>query len=126
MAAVIDKSYMFAGFTLDLPRGCLRCADRDIELRPKSFAVLRYLIENPGRVVSRDEFMDAIWRDTIVTDESLTHCVGDVRSALGDGDQRIIKTVPRRGYVLLAPVTELTATLRSNGRRAPAIVEPGR
>lgn len=109
MATIIEKSYRFAGFTLDLRRGCLRHGDRDIELRPKSFDVLRYLVANAGRVIGRDELMDAIWRDVVVTDESLTHCVSDIRAALGDRDQRIVKTVLRRGYIFRAEVTELAA-----------------
>ena len=97
MRVVEERSFSFAGFTLDLRRGSLRRDEREIELRPKSFAVLRYFVENAGRLMPRDELMDAIWRDVVVTDESLTHCVSDIRSALGDGDQRIIKTVLRRG-----------------------------
>src|SRR4029077_1300307 len=95
-----EKSYGFAGYTLDQRRGCLRAGDREIELRPKSFALLRYLVENAGRLVPKDELVNAIWPSVVVTDESLTRCVSDVRLALNDGGQRIIKTVPRRGYLL--------------------------
>jgi DNA-binding response OmpR family regulator len=54
-------SLCFEGFTLDLGRGCLRHEDREIELRPKSFTVLRYLVENAGRLVSKDELIRAAW-----------------------------------------------------------------
>ena len=47
--------FHFEGYTLDVARGCLRSADREIELRPKSFDVLRYLVESGGRLVTKDE-----------------------------------------------------------------------
>jgi class 3 adenylate cyclase/predicted ATPase len=106
MPEVGRKAFCFEGYTLDLRRGCLRAADREIELRPKSFAVLRYLVENAGRLVSKDELVKAVWPNVIVTDDSLARCVSDVRQALNDADQRIIKTVPRRGYLLAVVVSE--------------------
>ena len=105
MQALSPKSYWFEAYTLDLRRGCLRKVDREINLRPKSFEVLRYLVENAGRLVSKDELVKIVWPDVIVTDECLTQCVSEVRRALGDGDQRLIKTVPRRGYLFAASVS---------------------
>ena len=105
MVLTAERAYSFEGYTLDLRRGCLRSADGDIELRPKSFEMLRHLIENAGRLVSKDELAQALWRNIVVTDESLTRCVSDIRLALGDGKQRLIKTVPRRGYIFVAPVS---------------------
>jgi hypothetical protein len=54
--------------------GSLRTANRDVELRPKAFEVLRYLIENADRLVTKEELIQAIWPNVIVTDEVLTHC----------------------------------------------------
>ena len=105
MQAVSRQVFCFEGFTLDLRRGCLRSDDREIELRPKSFEVLRYLVEHAGRLVPKDEFVKAVWPTVIVSDESLTRCMSEVRLALGDGDQHLIKTVPRRGYLFAAPVS---------------------
>ena len=82
MQAVSRQVFCFAGFTLDLRRGCLRSDDREMELRPKSFEVLNYLVEHAGRLVAKDEFINAIWPNVIVSDESLTHCVSEVRRAL--------------------------------------------
>jgi adenylate cyclase len=104
-SSLVGRVFEFAGFTLDLARCCLRAGDQQIDLRPKSFDVLRYLLENPGRLVSKDELVKTVWPNTFVTDDGLTHCVSEVRGALGDGDQRIIKTVPRRGYLFVAPVS---------------------
>src|SRR5215468_252442 len=106
MQAIGEKTYCFAGFTLDLRRGSLRSGNAEIELRPKSFLLLRYLVENSGCLVSRGELLKALWPNVIATDESVTRCVSDVRMALGDSAQRIIKTLPKRGYVLTASVFE--------------------
>ena len=97
--------FCFGKFVLDLKRGCLRAGDREIELRPKSFNVLCYLVENAGRLIPKDEIIKAVWPNVIVGDDSLTRCVSDVRVALADADQNIIKTISRRGYVFAAPVS---------------------
>lgn len=99
------KALRFGDFVLDLRRGCLRSGNREIELRPKSFEVLRYLVENAGRLVAKDEVMLAVWPTVSVTDESLTRCVSDIRLALNDIEQSIIRTMPRRGYVFEAAVS---------------------
>src|SRR5215510_4454679 len=103
------KTFQFVGHTLDLARSSLRAADREVQLRPKSFEVLVYLVENAERLVPKDELIRAIWPNVVVTDESLTHCVSELRSALGDSQQTIIKTVPRRGYRFAAPVSRSVA-----------------
>jgi TolB-like protein len=97
--------FAFEGYTLDLTRGCVRNTNGEIELRPKSFELLSYLVANAGRLISKDELVNAVWPDVIVTDDSLAQCVSDVRRALKDLDRQIIKTVPRRGYVFAAPVS---------------------
>src|SRR5262249_11211581 len=98
------------GYTLDIVRNSLRVADRDIALRRKSFELLRYLVENPDRLVSKEELLKAIWPDVRVTDESLTQCVSEVRQAIGDSKQAIIATVPRRGYRFAAPVSRVATS----------------
>lgn len=100
-------TFRFAGFMLDLRRGSLREGNRDVELRPKSFEVLRYLVEHADRLVSKDELIAAVWPNVTVTDESLTRCISDVRIALADRDQRIIKTMLRRGYRFVASVSRV-------------------
>jgi adenylate cyclase len=102
----MQKVLQFDRFTLDLVRSQLRADGRDIELRPKSFDVLRYLVENADRLVTKDEVVQEVWGKIVVTDESLTRCISDVRFALGDTEQRIIKTVPKRGYIFASKVSE--------------------
>jgi len=105
MDAVDHKVFDFEGLTLDVRRRFLRAGDRDVKLRPKSFDVLCSLVENAGRLVTKDEIIETVWRNVTVTDESLTQCVSDIRLALGDTEQRMIKTVPRRGYLFAAHVS---------------------
>src|SRR6267143_3297059 len=91
--------FSFSEFTLDLRRGCLLRAQEEIKLRPKSFEVLKYLVENNGRLISKDELIHAVWVDAAVTDDSLVQCLKDIRHALSDETQQIIKTVHGRGYI---------------------------
>jgi adenylate cyclase len=98
--------FQFDGYVLDVARGCLRTADREIELRPKSFEVLRCLVENSGRLVTKDELFKAVWPDVVVADEALTQCISEVREAISDRAQTMIKTMPRRGYRFAAPVSK--------------------
>jgi DNA-binding winged helix-turn-helix (wHTH) protein len=83
-----------------LDRLCLEGGTGVVVLRPKSFDVLCYLVENAGRVVTKGELIGAVWPDVTVSDESLTQCISEVRRAIGDADKHIIKTVPRRGYLV--------------------------
>jgi pimeloyl-ACP methyl ester carboxylesterase/DNA-binding winged helix-turn-helix (wHTH) protein len=105
MHTVSPRTVGFDIFTLDL-QGCslLRGSD-EIRLRPKSFDVLRYLVEHTGRLISKEELLQAIWPDVVVTEDSLVQCIGDIRTALGDNAHRIIKTVPRRGYLFAAELS---------------------
>ena len=98
--------YSFDEFRLDVTRGCLFRGDDEIKLRPKSFDVLKFLTENQGRLVSKDELIESVWRGMAVTDDSLVQCMKDIRRAIGDDHQEIIKTVPRRGYIFEKDVTE--------------------
>src|SRR3954451_5839643 len=99
-------AYRFDRFTLDLARGALLAEDgSELPLRPKSSALLRLLVENAGRLLDRDAIMAAVWPDVFVTDDSITQCVRDIRRALGDEAGRLLRTVPRRGYVFEAEVS---------------------
>jgi len=82
--------HRFEGYTLDRTRGTLLRDDREIELRPKSFDVLCFLVDNAGRLASKDEIIGSVWPNVVVTDDSIKQCISELRLALGDGDQRII------------------------------------
>jgi TolB-like protein len=110
-----NERYAFERWTLDCRRGVLTGEGGEIALRPKAFEVLRFLVENAGRLVSRDEILDTVWHNVTVTEESLTHCVSELRQAFGDADQRIIKTVPRRGYLFAVSVSGKNAAALQAG-----------
>src|SRR6204780_5236030 len=103
--APLVTTYRFDSFVLDIRRGSLlTAAGETLPLRRQSFELLRLLLENAGRLLDRDTINRAIWSDVTVTDDSITQCVRDIRRAIGDDAQRILKTVPRRGYLLAADV----------------------
>jgi predicted ATPase/DNA-binding winged helix-turn-helix (wHTH) protein len=97
-------SYQFGEFRLDLERGCVLKAGDEIKLRPKVYEALKYLVEHPGRLIGKQELMQAVWPDAFVTDDSLVQCTVELRRALDDRNQKLLKTVPRRGYLFAAPV----------------------
>jgi DNA-binding winged helix-turn-helix (wHTH) protein len=80
--------------------GLRDASGKEITLRAQSFAVLRYLALNADRIVTKDELMDAVWPDIAVTENSLVQCIHEIRRALGDESQSVLKTVARRGYRL--------------------------
>jgi TolB-like protein/DNA-binding winged helix-turn-helix (wHTH) protein/Flp pilus assembly protein TadD len=99
MQRISHQTQSFDGFTLDLTRACLLRGTQEIKLRPKPFDALKYLVGNPGRLITKAELIKALWPDTAVTDDSLVQCLMEVRRALGDEAQQIIKTVHGRGYI---------------------------
>jgi DNA-binding winged helix-turn-helix (wHTH) protein len=97
--------YHFGDFTLDLERGALLASSGlEVSLRPKAFSLLRLFVENAGRLIDRAMIIEALWPGIFVTDESVAQCIKDVRRALGDEAQNLIKTVRGRGYRLEATV----------------------
>jgi len=96
---------VFDRYVLDRDRGCLLLDGHEVPLRPKTFAVLRYLVENAGRLVSKDDIFAAVWANLAVTDDTLVQSIGELRRELGDDGSRLIKTIPRRGYRFDAVVT---------------------
>jgi predicted ATPase/DNA-binding winged helix-turn-helix (wHTH) protein len=97
--------YRFGEFTLDASRGTVRNARGVVKLRPKVYDALLYILENRGRLIAKQELIHALWPDAFVTEDSLVQCMVEVRRALADRAQEIVKTVPRRGYVFTAVVT---------------------
>ncbi len=90
------------GVTVDLDSETLRAADgTERVLRPQSFATLRYLIESPNRLVTKDELMQAVWHGVAVTDDSLVQCIHEIRRVLGDDRHAVLQTAARRGYRLV-------------------------
>jgi DNA-binding winged helix-turn-helix (wHTH) protein len=76
-----------------------------VPLRPRAWLVLRFLALRAGHLVSKDELMDEVWADCVVTEDTLVQAIGDIRRALGDMGRTALRTLPRRGYVLAAVET---------------------
>src|SRR4051794_12189833 len=96
----VQRVQILGEYTLDPKRGCLLRAGEPVHLRPQSYEVLRYLADNPGRLISKEELIGEVWRGRAVTDDSIVQCLRDVRLALGAATGRCIRTVRGRGYIL--------------------------
>jgi predicted ATPase len=98
----------FEAFKLDSANGCLYHDGEQIDLPPKPFAVLNFLVENPGRLITHDELLDKLWPETFVQPQVLRTYVLELRKVLGDeaGNPRFIQTLPKRGYRFVASVTD--------------------
>jgi adenylate cyclase len=131
-ARAAARRLRFDRYVLDLDRGSLLLDGNEIVLRPKTFAVLQYLVANAGRLVSKDELFAAVWPNLAITDDALVQSIGELRRALGVDGPRLIKTIPRRGYrfesdvSVAAPIQALSgatvAPLLSSDR--PRAAEP--
>src|SRR5271167_12841 len=117
---------LFPPYRLDLQNEQLWRADKLVPLRAKPFALLRFMTENPGRLVLHEELRKAIWPTTYVSEGVLRVYLREVRAALEDDAEspRFIETVARRGYRFLAPVERVTAagatTAAASDSQAPA------
>jgi DNA-binding winged helix-turn-helix (wHTH) protein len=74
----------FGSFRLDPANQCLWCGEQRVPLAPKAFDVLRYLVDHPGRLVTQDEILEALWADTYVNPELIKKYILGIRKALGD------------------------------------------
>lgn len=110
------RGWRFDGLSFDLRRRELLGRNgAPIPVRPKAEALLRVFLVQPGCLLDRETLMAAVWPDTVVTDDSLVQCVGELRNALDDRDQVLIRTVPRRGYRFEAAVAPLFDPSNVNG-----------
>ena len=101
----VSNYQWFGGYRYDVDRENFINSNGDVcRLRRRSFQVLRYLSQHPDKVVSKEELMQAVWENRIVTDDSLTQCISEIRKAIKDSDFSVLKTVPRRGYVLVPDI----------------------
>ncbi|MGP0018302.1 MAG: winged helix-turn-helix domain-containing tetratricopeptide repeat protein [Candidatus Sulfotelmatobacter sp.] len=95
-----SDSYRFGQFVLDPRRRALSRAGSPVFLTPKAFDVLKFLVQNPNRLVTKEELLQAVWGDTFVEEGNLTQYISHLRKALGDNseDTRLIVTIARKGY----------------------------
>jgi DNA-binding winged helix-turn-helix (wHTH) protein len=102
-------SYRFDDFTLDANERELRRGGAPVDINARYLDALTLLVRNQGRLVSKDRFLDEIWRGVPVTDEALTQCIRTLRRQLGDNvaQPRFIETVPKHGYRFIATVEQV-------------------
>src|SRR5512143_638812 len=98
--------YAFGEFTLDVESRTLRRDSDNVQLPSRAFDALVYLVEHRDRLVQKNELVDAVWHDVVVTDDSLIHAISVLRRALADdaNKPRYVQTLPRRGYRFVAAV----------------------
>ncbi len=107
MSSLTSNLYEFDDFGLDAQTRVLRRRGTAVPVTPKAFDVLLLLIQNAGRIVTKDELMKAVWPDSFVEESNLTQTIFMVRKALDEtADRRYILTVQGQGYRFLVPVTE--------------------
>src|SRR6267154_1819795 len=108
----------FDVFEVDLRAGELYKAGRKIRLQIQPFQVLALLLEHPGEVVTREEFVKRLWPgDTFVDfDHSLNTAIKKLRRALGDDDKkpRFVETLPKRGYRFIGKLSKTAPSLSAN------------
>ncbi len=132
--------YAFGDFRLDVSSRVLwRDGVGAVPLPSRAFDALVYLVDHRDRLVRKNELIDAVWPDVVVTDDSLIHAISVLRRALADDPSKAhyVQTVPRRGYRFVAPVRVLagsaepeppgldcTARCECRACSAPATTEP--
>jgi DNA-binding winged helix-turn-helix (wHTH) protein/TolB-like protein len=103
----MSSLYRFGQFVLDPGKRTLSRADSPLFLNPRAMDVLIFLIQNPNRLVTKEELLDAVWGDAFVEEGNLTQSISHLRKAVGDNseDTRLIVTIPRKGYQFAGDVT---------------------
>ncbi len=113
----------FSPFRLDPGNECLWRGTQSIALKPKDFAVLQCLVDQPGQLVTKQELLNSVWSGTTVSEGVLKVCIRRIRRTLGDTAKRprFIETVHRRGYRFIAP---LSAAAESPLSHPPSSIPP--
>jgi DNA-binding winged helix-turn-helix (wHTH) protein/tetratricopeptide (TPR) repeat protein len=110
----------FGDFRLDRAGRKLICSTQPLSMPTKAFDLLVYLVENPGRPVSKEELLKSVWPDSIVEEANLSHNIFLVRKALGSEGGNLIVTLPGRGYQFTAPVVEVPDVAQGRGTESHA------
>src|SRR5208282_3207628 len=98
--------FQFGEFQIDVRARSLRRKETMVALNSRAFDVLLYFVQNPGKVVTRDELLKNVWAESFVDENSLAQSISALRRALEEkpGDNNYIVTLPGRGYQFVAPV----------------------
>ena len=114
--------FLFPPFRLDIANEQLWRDSKLVSLRPKTFEVLRYIVQNAQRLVTKRELLDSVWAGASVSDELLRGYIRELREALGDDAKkpRYIETIPARGYRFLLQVNEESSAKARPSESKPA------
>ena len=119
---MIDETATTTYLSMDLREGTLSGPGGTVRLEPKVMAVLAVLASYSGHVVTRDELLDAVWPGAVVTENTLSRCIYQLRESLGRVAKQeggtageLIETLPKRGYRLTAPVEQMPSELKISG-----------
>ncbi len=110
MIGLEDKVYSFEEFVLDCTSRTLTRDGRPVSLNAKTFELLKTLVENRGRIVSKDELLESVWPGQFVEENNLTVQMSALRKALGGNGRPMISTVPGKGYGFVANVAKANGT----------------
>jgi DNA-binding winged helix-turn-helix (wHTH) protein len=118
---------VFGEFRLDLASESLERNGSAVALTPKAYGLLRHFLANPGRLLTKDDLLDAVWPDTAVSDAVLKVCVAELRKVLGDpaATPRYVATVHRRGYRFIAIVAARPGASGGGGSLASWVAPHG-
>src|SRR3982751_1262120 len=114
-----DKAHIYQFDNVKVDAGNFRVwkAETTVQMEPKAFQVLLFLIENRGRLIEKRELLDAVWKEAFVTENALTREIAQLRKALCEGarEAKYIQTVPTRGYRFIAEVEVKNGHRTGNG-----------
>jgi eukaryotic-like serine/threonine-protein kinase len=103
--------FQFGKFQIDPRSRTLRRGKTTVALNFRTFDVLLYFVQNPGKVLTREELLNSVWADALVDENSLAQSISALRRALDEkpGDNSYIVTLPGRGYQFVASVQVVAA-----------------
>src|SRR5436190_21936806 len=119
MPSLISRLYRFGQYTVDPQARILRRGDQLVSLSPKAFELLLLLVQSDGKILRKDELMQALWPDSFVQESNLTQTVFMLRKALGEtAELRYILTVQGRGYRFAAPLQQVSEEVAAEPKTA--------
>jgi DNA-binding winged helix-turn-helix (wHTH) protein/TolB-like protein len=122
MCNMIDKTVLEKYSSADLivypKQGRVNIGSEVVRLGPVNMRVLVMLLENQGQVVSRSKLLDTVWKNQIISDDTLTRCISDIRIQLGkfSKQDKLIETIPKRGYQWLPKVNQVEKISKDQSR----------
>jgi DNA-binding winged helix-turn-helix (wHTH) protein len=111
-----EQTIRFLNYELRLESMQLIRDDALVEVEPQVYDLIKFFAENTGRLVSRDDLVEAVWNGRIVSDAAISTRINAVRTALGDDGkaQRVLQTIPRRGFRFLPEIKEYLLNVTEN------------